>query len=1271
MKLKLPARQPQCAFPRRPANARAIALVITLLMLSVITFLAIAFLSMTRRDRNAVTASLDIDTAHTMSDAALARAQTEIIARMMAHHDILSYDYMVSRNFINPLGFNKQLPGYFTNVNYNNYYNASGGGSPFNWGGNAAGAKAWAQNIANLYYDPRPPVFVITNGDLSKPATDFRYWVDINRNGRFEGSGYLPVYDNFGNITYDSQGNTIAANFTGEPEWIGVLKYPEYVHSPTNQFIGRYAYLVLPIGKTLDLNFIHNHAKGAPSMANDGFIRDQGVGSWELNLAALLNDLSTNMYQAPVNVPYSYVPLPGTANQGDSFVDANNFLSFRYQTNYKSPHTLGFFYPTNVPQFAQDGIDEYGSSPATVAPFDFTAATDPDSINNPNTLPWPGSYNTNLFYDVQDWFDPAKTGPQFQYRLNTVLSNYNSYDTYTFQRLLGCIGTGSNPEYGVYVYDNSGNQALRTKVNINYNNTAQIQAGPYTPMPTNLVPWDPLGFFTNAADLLLRSQSYVVTNFAGIVIATNYFGITNIPVYNSTNAGIRYSAKIHRMLQLAANIYEASVGSNPTNYNAKVFPTVYYPHIYRPLFSAGYVNGAFTVNIVGFTNAVLADTVNINTYPLVDLFNSNNIPSGPPTTLPSNFNYWGIPWVVGAVKGLPSFNRYNYDSRILVTRKVLFTRQGTFAAPLTNVPPQYTNQFYIMNISNIFGVDAWNSYSNVFPLQVGVYVTNYVTVQVTNNYNRSYTNSFSFFANKTISSWPGWNGSRTAPTGFMSFFQTNVLSLPPGYYSDATLTYQPFTITNYNGGALPADLQQTTFPVHTWTYTVTNHLMYFMYDVNSSRLLDFVNLGPFGSSNIFVPARALDGRPDPYWLTNGANDVSGYSQGLSNQIQTAEVLDSQQILLNSLTAKPGTKIYGDFMFGTAFNPSNIVQQNENWVANDPLVHYTVDDLTWPVYGDPPTPPLDANFLVAQLTNSVGTVSQRYSPWPGQGNFAGQQLFMDSSMSNSSSWQFPTNSFPSVGWLGRVHRGTPWQTVYLKADSPTGQGQPLLQWASWVNSVDSYPTNDWALVDLFSTTPNDNAARGLLSVNQTNDAAWSALFDGVIAMTNNTGGVAIAPNTGIYSTTNFMDATNGINVARTNIYSANGTVAPYNPNGIFHKVGDILQAPILTTRSPFVADLLAEGGTPTDEMVERIPQQILSLLKVGQPQFVIYAWGQSLKPKNLYSSPAIGFDPALNNICTNYEITGEFLGRIVCHVVGDTTAAKPKVVIDSYNIEPGD
>ena len=41
-------------------------------------------------------------------------------------------------------------------------------------------------------------------------------------------------------------------------------------------------------------------------------------------------------------------------------------------------------------------------------------------------------------------------------------------------------------------------------------------------------------------------------------------------------------------------------------------------------------------------------------------------------------------------------------------------------------------------------------------------------------------------------------------------------------------------------------------------------------------------------------------------------------------------------------------------------------------------------------------------------------------------------FKDPLVTNSDNWDFPADKLPTVGWLGRVHRGTPWQTVYLKA-----------------------------------------------------------------------------------------------------------------------------------------------------------------------------------------------------------------------------------------------
>jgi hypothetical protein len=77
---------------------------------------------------------------------------------------------------------------------------------------------------------------------------------------------------------------------------------------------------------------------------------------------------------------------------------------------------------------------------------------------------------------------------------------------------------------------------------------------------------------------------------------------------------------------------------------------------------------------------------------------------------------------------------------------------------------------------------------------------------------------------------------------------------------------------------------------------------------------------------------------------------------------------------------------------------------------------------------------------------------------------------------------------------RVHRGTPWQTVYFKSSA-----EPMGDWQKWSGGLFpqiSHPTNDWLLADIFTTALNDNAARGLLSVNQTNLAAWSAVLSAV-------------------------------------------------------------------------------------------------------------------------------------------------------------------------------
>ena len=161
-------------------------------------------------------------------------------------------------------------------------------------------------------------------------------------------------------------------------------------------------------------------------------------------------------------------------------------------------------------------------------------------------------------------------------------------------------------------------------------------------------------------------------------------------------------------------------------------------------------------------------------------------------------------------------------------------------------------------------------------------------------------------------------------------------------------------------------------------------------------------------------------------------------------------------------------------------------------------------------------------------NSLLSINQRYEPWGGNPHKSGAagmnapvyELKVKDPVANlqgrSDHWDFPTNKFPNIGWLGRVHRGTPWQTVYLKSpsiDLPTWHELDR-QWAAdnelWPDSrpnvlalyvprtyyrgtsfeigtgPDAYlstPTNDWRILDLFTAALNDNATRGQLSINQ--------------------------------------------------------------------------------------------------------------------------------------------------------------------------------------------
>ncbi len=363
---------------------RGIALVITLIMLSVTLVMAVAFLALERRERNSVSTATDTTNAKLAADSALAAAQSQIMANVLATNvGTYNFGLLISTNYINTNGFDPVLGSNPLNVNYSHLY---GNFNP------VVGADL-VQNIANLQYLPRVPVFIQTN-DLG--SNDFRFYLDLNRNGAFDDTAYV-----------DNSFTNGPTSETGDPQWVGILARPDVAHSANNQFVARYAFIALPVGNTLDINAIHNQTLNPDNpnlnLAADGFYRNESVGSWEINLAAFLADLNSDEWD-PSFSPYLYRESanPPNNNSGAAFEDAFSIVTNRYASYYATlavPPIARTIIPvgTNISLYdslVNNGIDGYTAGnlmTGTQLPF----------VNGPgNTTPWAGSDNTNRFYDL-------------------------------------------------------------------------------------------------------------------------------------------------------------------------------------------------------------------------------------------------------------------------------------------------------------------------------------------------------------------------------------------------------------------------------------------------------------------------------------------------------------------------------------------------------------------------------------------------------------------------------------------------------------------------------------------------------------------------------------------------------------------------------------------------------------------------------------------------------------------------------------------------------
>ena len=1261
-------------------SQHGVALVLTLILLSVITFMTITFLVISRRERGAVTTTTDQNTAQLAANAALEHAKARILVPMLARTNKFALDFLVSTNFINRAGFNPTAPPPAPGVNLTNVnYDYLVSGAPLNAGQSV-------QNIANLFYDPRPPVFVRTNRNRATPL-DFRYYLDLNRNGRYDTNGLLPVVaDEFGN-PLRTNGVVVTDFFVGDPEWIGVLARPDLHHSATNKFVSRYAYVVVPMDKAIDLNAIHNQAKRlAPNL--DGFFRNQGVGPWEINLAAFLCDLNTNVWQPFPVGQYQYDLDLGRSSLGVAFDDALTLLRYRYPNgDFRLLQSAHDYFGARADWiFPTDLVDEYSDGPLLTT----TALVNPEDPQDPVNEPWPGADNANHFFTPQDLFDPVKTSILFTNRLVQPGTRTNSYDRYTFYRLMSQLGTESAPE-------------RRDKVNLNYINVAGYEA-------TNFVEWDDpqvqtsVGrrgselFFNSAAERLLRASGYG-------------FGVTNIPVLVSTT--FVYSSSAHRLLQLAANLYDST--TNRIYSGATEYP--FLPVVFRPRFTW---QG---------DNLVISDFEEIG---------SVSPPSDPVLSVPveayevgpgSNLavNVYGVPWVIGAKKGLPNFNEFSMESVLQMTRKLQITRR-TMDAPRSEWT---TNQMIVMGISNVIGVETWNSYRSNYTRQVDIYVTDFMSMMLTNDAAGGKQWSLPqpittlsaqlSLPNSTNTAWPGFTN-ENYNAGKLSFqvpLRTNILFLPDSVY-------------RYNGNQFLANLSQpyetgVGFPQPQWGLAITNKLRFVMVDRGSGRVIDYVHLtGLNDYRNLSDEVKTTGYGFDGLWNTNriGGTTIGHPPEGIIYQIQvslgnfevppsdwksygigqaTGATKDKEIAGFRAFYSPNHQSTYEGFtayntnlIQDVPFTPTRIISKYWSWQANDPLVHYTTGDLLYlDITNSLRYQSLKGPF---ETLENIGRLNDRYKPWGRYDVTTDPDSFnpalKDPLVTCSQDWQFPTNKFPSLGWLGRVHRGTPWQTIYLKATNMLSFNDGLLRWMKWTGNMNdkdaqlTAPVRDRFIFDLFTTAPNDNASRGQLSVNQSGLAAWSAVLSGVVVLTNTAPDSALYTSPPAFGWTNIapagldpvnsplwqlVEGPDGINVTRdnTNLF----------PSRVFTHLGDVLAAPALTERSPFLnqsTTLQMQKGI-SDAVYERIPQQILSLLRGDdKPRFVVYAYGQALKP----AEGSILTSGSFFGMCTNYQIMAEVVARAVVRVDGDPDPARwndpdphrrfpPRVVIESFNFLPPD
>lgn len=482
---------------------------------------------------------------------------------------------------------------------------------------------------------------------------------------------------------------------------------------------------------------------------------------------------------------------------------------------------------------------------------------------------------------------------------------------------------------------------------------------------------NPTSFFTNVASRLLQAQLGVDLN--------------RIQIY-PTN---QYTPGVHRLLQLTANVYDAA-----TNRDTGTYP--FLPTVFRPLFTND--NGAIYI-----TGYVEEPGLGVLSVPMREVSDPNDR-----AALQRSDMIYGVPIVIGAKKGFPSFNEFGLLNDIKVSRTLRFHR----SAP--GQPISQTNQAYSLTISNALGIEAWNSYSSAFPRALEIRAAADIACSATIG-----TNSDAFITGpdgsalrgpnlfvsvSSTTNWPAFTSVSSTASFIVPIFTNYILLTNAAYSFVLNQFLSPGTISTD-----PANM----FTIPDWRINLSSRLRFALVDTAAQRIVDYVSVAS-SQSPVDITAQLVSGGScvggfsgniGDLFCTNrlfGSSDVHVLPFGLLNQINIAAgntpVSDSFWITYNGTgggdraaeTQAFRARITGQDPsvtdFATPFNPLRTIHQNVSWQANDPLVHYLVSDLVDPL-SNTKTVTFDIDDSSSPLSDlgpsgSGIRLNPHYRPWAG-------------------------------------------------------------------------------------------------------------------------------------------------------------------------------------------------------------------------------------------------------------------------------------------------